>query len=89
MYDVSREWLTTAAPMSRRTLLCTSLITLPETIRIWRWFIRVDLWGSLSVQTGFVFSTYSGLQFARQPEQLAPAAPAETTDGAQKQISQF
>jgi len=26
---------------------------------------------------------------ARQPEQLAPAAPAEKTDGAQDQISQF
>ncbi len=27
--------------------------------------------------------------FARQPEQLAPAAPAETTDGARYQITQF
>ncbi|AUP42690.1 hypothetical protein ACT3I2_09315 [Escherichia coli] len=26
---------------------------------------------------------------ARQPEQLAPAAPAEKTDGAQDQITQF
>ncbi|AIF60175.1 hypothetical protein EcB7A_5238 [Escherichia coli B7A] len=26
---------------------------------------------------------------ARQPEQLAPAAPAETTNGAQNQITQF
>ncbi|EHU91988.1 hypothetical protein ECTW10246_2569 [Escherichia coli TW10246] len=38
---------------------------------------------------GFVFSWHSGLQFARQPEQLAPAAPAETTDGARYQIIQF
>ncbi|WP_143361199.1 hypothetical protein [Escherichia coli] len=32
---------------------------------------------------------HSGLQFARQPEHLTPAAPAEKTDGAQNQISQF
>ncbi|EFR16873.1 hypothetical protein ECDEC1C_1420 [Escherichia coli DEC1C] len=38
---------------------------------------------------GFCFSWHSGLQFARQPEQLAPAAPAETTDGARYQITQF
>ncbi|WP_244598865.1 hypothetical protein [Escherichia coli] len=38
---------------------------------------------------GFVFPLYSGLQFARQPERLTPAAPAEKTDGAQNQISQF
>lgn len=33
--------------------------------------------------------TYSGLQSTGQPEQLAPAAPAEKTDGAQYQTSQF
>ncbi|HHE2993259.1 TPA: hypothetical protein ACO4F7_004686, partial [Escherichia coli] len=44
---------------------------------------------SIPASAGFVFSWHSGLQFARQPEQLAPAAPAETTDGARYQITQF
>ncbi|WP_192892640.1 hypothetical protein [Escherichia coli] len=39
--------------------------------------------------TDLAIRLHSGLQFARQPEHLTPAAPAEKTDGAQNQISQF